>query len=58
MESEIHIINRNESIYIPLGEKHMLSNNTESVMQLIEVQIGDYLEEDDIIRIKDQYGRV
>ena len=36
----------------------MLSNNTESVMQLIEVQIGDYLEEDDIIRIKDQYGRV
>ncbi len=48
----------NESIYIPLKEKHSLANQGESVMCLIEVQYGDYLGEDDIIRLKDIYGRV
>ena len=41
-----------ESIYIP-KEKHSLANEGEELMQLIEVQVGDYLEEDDIVRLED-----
>ena len=48
----------NESIYIPLKEKHALANVGEELMQLIEVQVGDYLGEDDIVRLEDRYGRV
>ena len=47
----------NESIYIPLKEKHALGNEGEELMQLIEVQVGDYLGEDDIVRLEDRYGR-
>ena len=47
-----------ESVYIPLEEKHALANEREELMQLIEVQVGDYLEEDDIVRLEDRYGRV
>ena len=43
--------------YIPLGEKHRLTNIGESELVLIEVQVGDYLGEDDIVRIDDVYGR-
>ena len=48
----------NEWIYIPVGEKHMLSNEKDTPMQLIEVQVGAYLGEDDIIRLDDKYGRI
>ena len=48
----------NESAYIPLKEKHALANEGQELMQLIEVQIGDYLGEDDIVRLEDRYGRV
>jgi len=44
--------------YIPVGEKHRLANTGESEMVLIEVQCGDYLGEDDIVRLDDRYGRV
>ena len=47
-----------ESVYIPLKEKHALANEGEELMQLIEVQVGDYLEEDDIVRLEYRYGRV
>ena len=47
----------NESIYIPLKEKHALANEGKELMQLIEVQVGDYLGEDDIVRLEDRYGR-
>lgn len=46
-----------ESVYIPLKEKHALANDGEELMQLIEVQLGDYLGEDDIVRLEDRYGR-
>jgi len=59
LEGVTHKIIKNESIYIPLGAKHQLVNNEEdSVMQLIEVQVGSYLGEDDIVRLEDKYGRV
>ena len=48
----------NESTFIPLGSKHRLSNPGKEAVELIEVQIGDYLGEDDIVRLEDIYGRV
>lgn len=47
----------NESVYIPKGEKHRLSNPGMIDLHLIEVQSGDYLGEDDIVRFADVYGR-
>jgi len=43
--------------YIPLGEKHRLTNRTDEPMELVEVQFGEYLGEDDIVRLVDNYGR-
>ena len=51
------IISTNESIYIPLGTKHRLSNPTNFPLTLIEIQSGSYLGEDDIVRFKDIYNR-
>ena len=55
---ETREIHRNEWINIPVGKQHQLENNGDSLMQLIEVQIGDYLGEDDIVRLEDKYGRI
>ena len=46
-----------DSICIPKLTKHRIENNTEKVVEIIEVQLGDYLEEDDIIRYEDIYDR-
>ena len=54
---EIQTLIKNESTYIPLGCKHRLSNPGQEPLILIEVQSGTYLGEDDIIRLKDNYGR-
>ncbi len=54
---EIRILKRNQSTYIPLGTKHRLENPTEEALYLIEVQSGDYLGEDDIVRFEDRYRR-
>jgi mannose-1-phosphate guanylyltransferase len=43
--------------YIPLSETHRLTNNSEEELVLIEVQVGNYLGEDDIVRLQDNYGR-
>ena len=51
------VVKENEWIHIPLREKHLLSNMGNKIMQLIEVQYGEYLGEDDIIRLEDRYGR-
>ena len=51
------IIGPNESVYIPLGAKHRLSNPTKIKLTLIEIQSGSYLGEDDIKRFEDKYGR-
>ncbi len=51
------IIGTNESVYIPLGAKHRLSNPTKLPLTLIEIQSGSYLGEDDIKRFEDKYGR-
>ena len=51
------ILGPNESVYIPLGSKHRLSNPTKFPLTLIEIQSGSYLGEDDIKRFEDKYGR-
>ena len=51
------ILSENQSIYIPIGVKHQLSNPGKLILRVIEVQSGDYLGEDDIVRFKDMYGR-
>lgn len=47
----------NESVYIPKEAVHRIENFTDELCTLIEVQVGDYLGEDDIVRIEDVYGR-
>jgi mannose-1-phosphate guanylyltransferase/mannose-6-phosphate isomerase len=55
-EKEI-TLNENESTYIPRNVKHKLSNRSENILELIEIQTGKYLGEDDIERFEDIYGR-
>ena len=52
------LLTENESTYIPLGEVHRLHNPGKTALELIEVQSGSYLGEDDIVRFDDNYGRV
>src|SRR5690606_20770440 len=52
------VLNANESLYIPVGVRHRLANIGDIPLEVIEVQSGAYLEEDDIVRFDDAYGRV
>lgn len=52
------LVTENQSVYIPLGEVHALENPGVLPLELIEVQSGSYLGEDDIVRFEDKYGRV
>lgn len=54
---EVFLLSENESTYIPRGTRHRLENPGETPLELIEVQSGDYLGEDDITRYEDAYGR-
>lgn len=58
INDEVRLLGENESIYIPIGAKHCLENPGKIALELIEVRSGAYLEEDDIIRFADKYGRV
>lgn len=54
---ETFLIAENESTYIPLGTRHRLENPGKVPLEMIEVQSGSYLGEDDIVRFEDNYGR-
>lgn len=56
-DEEVFDLGANQSVYIPLGAKHRLENPGAAPLQLIEVQSGDYLGEDDIERFEDRYHR-
>lgn len=56
--NETFMLTENESTYIPLGTQHRLENPSHVPLEIIEVQSGDYLGEDDIVRLKDKYNRV
>ena len=52
------LLSENESTYIPVGVIHALENPGKVPLEIIEIQSGSYLEEDDIVRYEDLYGRV
>lgn len=58
IDGETKLVAENESVYIPIGSVHSLENPGKIPLELIEVQSGGYLGEDDIVRFEDKYGRV
>ncbi|MDP1872181.1 MAG: mannose-1-phosphate guanylyltransferase/mannose-6-phosphate isomerase [Gallionella sp.] len=54
---QIITVNKNESTYIPMGTKHRLENRGKIPLHILEIQVGEYLGEDDIERFDDNYGR-
>ena len=56
-EDKTILLSENESTYIPVGHKHRLHNPGSIPLEIIEVQSGSYLGEDDIVRFEDTYGR-
>lgn len=58
LNDEVHTLNKAQSINIPVKAKHSLQNHTKEILKILEVQKGDYIGEDDIIRYEDMYGRV
>jgi len=54
---EVSILKEGESTYIDIGVVHSLENKTNKMLEIIEVQNGVYLGEDDIVRFDDEYGR-
>ncbi|MBC52329.1 MAG: mannose-1-phosphate guanylyltransferase/mannose-6-phosphate isomerase [Gammaproteobacteria bacterium] len=57
-DERVFTLTANQSTFLPLGCKHRLQNKSSEWIELIEVQTGDYLGEDDIVRFEDVYGRV
>jgi mannose-1-phosphate guanylyltransferase len=57
VDGTVTVLAENQSIYLPLGCTHRLANPGKILLELIEVQTGSYLGEDDIIRIEDEFGR-
>jgi mannose-1-phosphate guanylyltransferase len=57
INASVTMLAENQSIYLPLGAVHRLANPGKILLELIEVQTGSYLGEDDIIRIEDDFGR-
>jgi mannose-1-phosphate guanylyltransferase/mannose-6-phosphate isomerase len=55
--NEVRNVHENQSVYIPIGSTHRLANPGKIPLELIEVQVGSYLGEDDIVRLDDIYGR-
>jgi mannose-1-phosphate guanylyltransferase/mannose-6-phosphate isomerase len=56
-ENVIQTLEANQSFYIPIGDKHRLANPGNEILEIIEVQTGERLVEDDIERFEDEYGR-
>ncbi len=54
---DVRVVHENESIYVPIGSTHRLANPGKIPLELIEVQVGTYLGEDDIVRLDDVYRR-
>ena len=57
VDDGIQMLTEDQSVYIPIGSKHRLTNPGKLPLTLIEVQSGGYLDEDDIVRFDDVYGR-
>ena len=57
LDGKVQLVHENESIYLPIGCEHRLANPGKIALELIEVQTGSYLGEDDIVRVEDVYNR-
>ena len=57
INDSVRTVHENESVYIPIGSVHRLANQGRIPLELIEVQTGSYLGEDDIVRLEDIYSR-
>lgn len=57
LNETVSLVHENEAIYLPIGSMHRLTNPGKIPLELIEVQVGSYTGEDDIIRVEDIYGR-
>ena len=57
IDDTVITLSENQSTYIPLGAVHRLENPGKIQLEVIEVQTGSYLGEDDIFRLQDEYGR-
>jgi mannose-1-phosphate guanylyltransferase/mannose-6-phosphate isomerase len=55
--NDVFVLSENQSTYIPQGEMHRLENPGSVPLEMVEVQSGSYLGEDDIVRVEDVYGR-
>lgn len=53
-----YLVTENESTFIPVGSVHSLENPGKVTLEVIEVQSGSYLDEEDIVRLEDRYGRI
>ena len=58
IDDQVILVHENEAIYLPIGSMHRLANPGKIDLELIEVQVGSYIGEDDIIRIEDVYNRI
>jgi len=58
LNGAVQLVHENESVYLPIGAEHRLANPGKIDLELIEVQTGSYLGEDDIVRIEDAYNRI
>lgn len=56
LNDEVYLLTENQSTFIPIGSTHMLENPGKIPLELLEIASGSYLDEDDIIRLKDHYG--
>jgi mannose-1-phosphate guanylyltransferase/mannose-6-phosphate isomerase len=54
---QVYTVEKNQSTYIPIGSKHRLENRGTEPLHIVEIQVGEYLGEDDIQRFEDNYGR-
>ncbi|GJE79535.1 mannose-1-phosphate guanylyltransferase/mannose-6-phosphate isomerase [Methylorubrum thiocyanatum] len=57
VDERVVLVHENEAVYLPIGSMHRLTNPGKIPLELIEVQVGSYTGEDDIIRVEDVYGR-
>jgi mannose-1-phosphate guanylyltransferase/mannose-6-phosphate isomerase len=56
-DDDVRELRPGDHAYIPAGARHRIENPGSAVLHIIEVQVGDYLGEDDIVRFEDRYGR-
>ena len=57
VDDEKHVLNVGETIIIPAKARHMLENTSSLPLKILEIQLGEQLDEEDIVRLEDKYGR-